>query len=230
MAELLLVGNSRWHWAERREAGLHCWHQDPPPAALNLAGLELWAAVGAVPSHITLPANRELQLHQVPLRQAPPWLGLDRALAAWRAWQQQQGPVLVVDAGTCLSFTCVDGSGAFLGGRLSPGLAVQLRSLGQATAQLPLIQPGLDHAPALTHDPWPRVTEAAMVQGCLKAMAGAVIQAKADLPNPGAAAKEWTVWLTGGDGPRLAELLPPSLNLRQAPELCLEALAALAFS
>ncbi len=232
MPELLLVGNSRWHWAERRAGVLHCWHQDEPSEAPELSALQLWAAVGAVPPQISLPPARELQLQQIPLRGMPPWLGLDRALAAWRAWTQQQGPVLVVDAGTCLSFTCVDGSGAFLGGRLSPGLALQLRSLGQGTAQLPLLAPHAgDQVAREALELWPQDTETAMLQGCLKAMAAAVMQAVADLPSPGGSADGWTVWLTGGDAPALSELLEPSTaSLRQAPNLCLEALAALAFS
>ena len=78
---------------------------------------------------------------------------------------------------------------------------------------------------------WPQKTEAAMEQGCLQAMAGAVMQAITALPVPAAQSQQWAVWLTGGDGPRLAELLPRSgLRLQLAPNLCLEAMAALAFS
>jgi type III pantothenate kinase len=226
--ELLLVGNSRWHWAERRGQRLHCWHEDPPALAPDLTDLRLWAAVGAVPEGLQLPADRQLQLQQVPLHQAPPWLGLDRALAGWMAWHQQEGPVLVVDAGTCLSLTCIDAAGQFLGGRLSPGLALQLGSLGRGTARLPLLEGQVPAPPAAL---WPQETGAAMVQGCLRAMAGAVVQAVADLPALDAAGATWSVWLTGGDGPQLAPLLPPSVpGLHQAPDLCMEALAALAFS
>ena len=52
----------------------------------------------------------------VPLAQLPPALGVDRALAAWAAWQQQRQPVLVADAGTALSLTLVDAAGCFQGG------------------------------------------------------------------------------------------------------------------
>lgn len=232
MPSLLLVGNSRWHWAERRAGQLVCWHEQPPEQTPELSGLLLWAAVGSLPPQICLPPARELQLQQIPLRNAPPWLGLDRALAAWMAWQQSNAPVLVVDAGTCLSFTCVDSAGSFLGGRLSPGLALQLRSLGQGTAQLPQITPLAQERCAVEAlELWPQKTEAAMEQGCLQAMAGAVMQAITALPAPAAQSQQWAVWLTGGDGPRLAELLPRSdLRLQLAPNLCLEAMAALAFS
>jgi len=153
-----------------------------------------------------------MRLEQVPLAEAPAWLGIDRALAGWWAWRQQQGAVLVVDAGTSLSLTLVDEQGRFAGGRLSAGLALQLRSLHQGTAQLPLTQPDAENLP-----PWPRETAAAMEVGCLQAMVGAVNQAMEQLEDG------CTLWLTGGDAQRLAPWLNPS-PLVVAPQLCLEAL------
>ena len=70
----------------------------------------------------------------------------------------------MVDAGTSLSLTLVDAQGAFAGGRLSAGLALQLRSLHQGTAQLPQIDGAGRALP-----PWPKETAAAMEVGCLQA-------------------------------------------------------------
>lgn len=153
MAELLLVGNSRWHWAERSPSGLRCWDSPPPDPdpAWSAPPLRAWAAVGALPAALALPEAQRMRLEQVPLAEAPAWLGIDRALAGWWAWRQQQGAVLVADAGTSLSLTLVDEKGRFAGGRLSAGLALQLRSLHQGTAQLPLTQPDAENLP-----PWPR--------------------------------------------------------------------------
>ena len=113
----MLVGNSRWHWASRQGAELRCWH-DAPPARAPREGwsdLERWAAVGAVPQELALPTERCLQLAQVPLQAAPSWLGIDRALAAWQAWREHGAAhnVMVADAGTALSITCVDQDGCF---------------------------------------------------------------------------------------------------------------------
>jgi len=233
VGRLLLVGNSRWHWAERQPTGLRVWHgQAPSPAAgpAPWGDLEAWACVGAVPAGLELPGERRIGLAQVPLQQLPPWLGIDRALVGWRAWRRQGQAVLVADAGTCLSLTRVDGEGCFRGGRLSAGLALQLRSLGQATAQLPQLQlPKTDAERAPWHGAevaWPVETAAAMVEGCLSACAAAVAQAWRDGAQTGEPA---ALWLTGGDAARLAPLL-----LRQgvpavlAPDLALEALAQLA--
>lgn len=71
--------------------------------------------MGRLSAALALPEERRIELAQVPLQQLPPWLGVDRALVGWRAWRRQTQAVLVADAGTCLSLTCVDGQGRFRG-------------------------------------------------------------------------------------------------------------------
>ncbi|MFM7315294.1 MAG: type III pantothenate kinase, partial [Cyanobium sp.] len=150
-----------------------------------------------------------------------------RALAGWRAWQLQGGgAVLVADAGTCLSLTWIDGNGRFRGGRLSAGLALQLRSLAQGTAGLPLPEAGTAGPASPAADPWPADTAAAMEQGCLKACTAAVHQGWQELQAGGQACR---LWLTGGDGGLLLpELRAAGMEPRLAPDLVLEGLAALA--
>ena len=156
-------------------------------------------------------------------RSTPAWLGIDRALVGWRAWQQQQAGVLVADAGTALSLTWIEQQGTFRGGRISAGVALQLRALAQGTARLPDVERAAALEPL---DLWPQATEAAMGQGCLQAVAAAIEQAWCELaqqPQPPAG-----LWLTGGD----AALLHPLLAARGvasclAPDLALESLAAL---
>jgi len=230
------VGNSRWHWAQRQPNGLRGWHEAGPPDGSGpeqWRDLEAWACVGRLSAALALPQERRIGLAQVPLQPLPPWLGVDRALVGWRAWRCQAQAVLVADAGTCLSLTCIDGQGRFRGGRLSAGLALQLRSLGLATAQLPDLPeplPVLSRAAALQSSPsasdWPVETTDAMVQGCLRACAAAVAQAWRERCSDGG---PWALWLTGGD----ATLLEPLLRQQGiasvlAPDLALEALAELA--
>ena len=240
MGRLLLVGNSRWHWAERPATGgtevLHCWHEPGPPPLPAGPGdpwghLEAWAGVGTLPPERPLPPERRIGLEQVPLQRLPPWLGIDRALTGWRAWSRQGGAVLVADAGTCLSLTCIDGDGGFRGGRLSAGLALQLRSLGEGTARLPAISApdGLDEAAAggvvWGEPPWPAETAGALAAGCLRACAAAVALGWRERP----AGVGWRLWLTGGDGALLAPLLrQQGIEAVLAPDLAMEALAALA--
>jgi len=246
----LLIGNSRWHWAEATATGLHCWDIEPPGSAdlPQAESLQAWAAVGALPDGGLAP-ERRLLLEQVPLGCVPPWLGIDRALAGWGGWRRTGSPVLVADAGTVLSLTAVDRHGNFAGGRLVAGLALQLRAMAAATEQLPQL-----HRDAVEiGSRWPRATDEAMLQGVRLALAAAITMAARERQalDPGC-----VLLLTGGDA---AELLPlvagafdesgpaedrlqrqnlqksqqqdPQQNLQQnvqhCPQLCLEALAML---
>lgn len=228
MAQLLLVGNSRWHWAEHADGVWRCWHTPPPePDAMPPWGeLRAWAAVGSLPAGSQPPQERAMGLEQVPLRGVPPWLGVDRALVGWGAWRLEACAALVADAGTALSLTWVDGEGCFRGGRISAGVALQRRSLGAATALLAPPQ-GLGAEAAAGADPWPVATEQALQEGCRRATAGAIALAWRELGQRHPDARR-RLWLTGGDGEALAPLLrEQGLVVELAPDLALEALAAL---
>jgi type III pantothenate kinase len=169
----------------------------------------------------------------------------------WQAWRSASAgsAVLVADAGTVLSLTCVDRCGRFVGGRLMAGAGLQLRALNAGTASLPPPAGQL----LLDPDPWPQATVAAMQSGVLRGLAGALnaaaeermlIPSGSDVSNAdkcvdkGAdkcvdeyvdkGVDEWSLWLTGGDGPLLAPLLKASRrSWRLAPNLALDALASL---
>lgn len=187
-----------------------------------------WAAVGALPDQWAgaLPAPRRLLTAQVPLADAPPWLGVDRALAAWGAWCRSGGqPVLVADAGTALSLTRADGLGRFAGGRLLAGAGLQLQALGQATAGLPELA-GAALLAGAADDPWPTATAPALAVGVVRGLVAALNAAAAELGEPALGATQ--LWITGGDGPLLSPLLVEAGQpWRLVPELVVEALAEL---
>lgn len=81
----------------------------------------------------------EITLDQVPLQGIYPTLGIDRALALWGAGETWGWPMLVIDAGTALTLTGADANRCLIGGAILPGLGLQLQSLSQKTANLPLI-------------------------------------------------------------------------------------------
>jgi type III pantothenate kinase len=219
-ARWLLIGNSRWHFARPVKATLQCWSESPPspggdaaPPGERLRHLWGWAAVGPIPPDCGLDPCRRLSLDQVPLEQLPPWIGIDRALVAWQAWQDSGSAVLVADAGTALSFTLVDARGRFAGGRIQAGLALQLRALAGGTAGLPAVAG--DGGAAMA---WPRATAEAMAVGVREGLVAAVREAWQQALH---AYPDCRLWITGGDGGWIAE------RLQQAPAPCL-ALAALA--
>ncbi len=75
----LLIGNSRWHWAQRTEQGVRIDHGDPDPGRIG-TDPPIWAAVGPVPEQLRAHQDLRVRLEDVPLLKAPPWLGVDLAL------------------------------------------------------------------------------------------------------------------------------------------------------
>lgn len=65
--------------------------------------------------------------------------GNDRLVNAYAVWQLLGGPAIVVDLGTATTFDVVDGSGAFLGGAIAPGIRLGIDALHARTAQLPVV-------------------------------------------------------------------------------------------
>lgn len=97
-----------------------------------------------VPSQTALwqiyPNVRILSLDQVPIKGMYPTLGIDRALALWGAGNNWGFPVLVIDAGTALTFTGADANQHLVGGAILPGLGLQLATLAERTGQLPTVE------------------------------------------------------------------------------------------
>ncbi|MEG5171944.1 pantothenate kinase [Microcoleus sp. B3-D7] len=85
------------------------------------------------------PDVRIITLDQLPIGGLYPTLGIDRGLAVLGAGNQLGWPVLLIDAGTALTFTGADVNRYLVGGAILPGLGLQLSSLGKKTAALPLI-------------------------------------------------------------------------------------------
>ena len=219
----LLIGNSRWHWAE--QTGNSHWvyqHEAAAPEALEApSDLLSWAAVGVIPNHPGLQSSKRLNLSAIPLQGIPPWLGIDRALAGWGAWRANQNRVgvLVVDAGTVLSVTRISADGSFSGGLLAAGYGLQLRAMSESTAGLTSTSPlVLDPK---EQGPFPIETQTAMRAGVQQSLVGLIRQAHEQSP--------WPIWLCGGDAPQLLPKLQEQLGMEvlHAPNLVMEAMVEL---
>ncbi|MBW4625830.1 MAG: pantothenate kinase [Brasilonema octagenarum HA4186-MV1] len=112
----------------------HSLFSSPPPIIL----------ASVVPSQTALwqsyPNVRILTLDQVPIKGIYPTLGIDRALALLGAGQNWGFPILVIDAGTALTFTGADANQHLVGGAILPGLGLQLATLAGKTGQLPTVE------------------------------------------------------------------------------------------
>ena len=106
-----------------------------PPSALWIASV--------VPAQTALWASNPLvqvvQRSHIPLANLYPTLGVDRAINLLGAGSTVGWPVLVVDAGTALTFTAgisSAGQPAVYGGAILPGIRLQEQALTQKTAAL----------------------------------------------------------------------------------------------
>ncbi|MBW4447619.1 MAG: pantothenate kinase [Spirirestis rafaelensis WJT71-NPBG6] len=106
----------------------------PPPLLLSSvvpSQTEIWQTYYNV---------RVITLEEVPIKGMYPTLGIDRALSLYGAGSTFGFPVLVIDAGTALTFTGADSDKNLVGGAILPGLGLQFASLTQKTGQLPLVE------------------------------------------------------------------------------------------
>ncbi len=73
--------------------------------------------------------------------QTPETLGKDRmAGVAGGIAKFPQTPLLIIDAGTAITFDFVSKEGLFLGGNISPGINLRLKALNSFTGKLPLVE------------------------------------------------------------------------------------------
>jgi type III pantothenate kinase len=70
----------------------------------------------------------------------PGEVGADRVVNALAARERYGSPVVVVDFGTSTNFDVVDGSGAYIGGAIAPGLEISMNALISGTAALRMVE------------------------------------------------------------------------------------------
>jgi type III pantothenate kinase len=83
--------------------------------------------------HTPIPIRSEYETNET--------LGKDRIAAAVGANYLQPGRnLLVIDAGTAITYEVIESSGIYKGGNISPGLTTRFRALNAFTKRLPLIK------------------------------------------------------------------------------------------
>ncbi len=77
----------------------------------------------------------------IALRYDDPYLlGTDRICNAVAAYEDYEGPLIVVDFGTATSYGAISREGVFLGGAISTGLRVSTEALIEHTSRLPMVE------------------------------------------------------------------------------------------
>ena len=103
-------------------------------------------------SGLGIPALVLTDTTECALRSIPKGYGADRIAADLGAMAKYRGrPILVVDAGTCITYDLIDSGGNVVGGAISPGVSLRLRAMHEHTAALPLLEAD-PTAPLLGYD------------------------------------------------------------------------------
>ena len=86
--------------------------------------------------------DKDTPLPVINLYETPNTLGYDRMAAVVAAHEQfPDKNILVIDAGTCITYEFIDSEGQYHGGNISPGLQMRFKALHQFTGRLPLVDP-----------------------------------------------------------------------------------------
>ena len=138
---------------------------------------------------IVLNSNTKLPFEN--LYETPKTLGIDRmALVSASVGQFPNKNVLIIDAGTCITYDFVSLNNKYLGGAISPGIRMRYKSLNNLTANLPLLETKIPDK--IIGNSTNTSIHSGVVYGVLMEIDGAIKEYKIKYPD-------LTVILTGGD-------------------------------
>jgi len=127
----------------------------------------------------------------------PQTLGLDRiALAAAATKLYAYKNVLVIDAGTCITYDFINKSNEYLGGAISPGVYMRYKAMNTFTGKLPLLDPNLPKS--FIGNSTATSMHSGVVYGTCAEIDGTITRYKQQY-------EDLTVILTGGDAQFLRE-------------------------
>jgi type III pantothenate kinase len=133
----------------------------------------------------------------------PKTLGMDRlALVSAAVKQFPYANVLVIDAGTCITYDFISSENNYLGGAISPGIRMRYKSLNNLTAKLPLLVTQMPEN--LIGNSTENAIHSGVVFGVLNEMEGIISRYKEKY-------SDLTVILTGGDANFLSKQLKNSI-------------------
>lgn len=133
----------------------------------------------------------------------PNTLGEDRlALAAAASFYYPNKNVLIIDAGTCITYDLINDSNQYLGGGISPGIEMRYKSLNYYTSKLPLLDSKNDSELIGTNTK--KSIQSGVINGVISEIDGIIRQYMMEFDD-------LTVVLTGGDSEFLSIRLKNSI-------------------
>jgi len=135
--------------------------------------------------------------------ETPTTLGVDRiALVSASVNKYPDKNVLIIDAGTCITYDFITHNNNYLGGAISPGIKMRYKSLHNLTANLPLLE--AKPPKNLIGNSTSESIHSGIVNGILKEIDGIVQEYEKKY-------QDLTVILTGGDTKFLSKQLKSSI-------------------
>ena len=147
----------------------------------------------------------------------PETIGADRlALSAAAVYFFPKQHNLVIGMGSCITYNFINADHEFLGGGISPGMEMRMKSLNQFTAKLPIVKPD-GNVPLIGYDTVTNILSG-VVMGIANEIDGFIYAYKERFRN-------FNVHLTGGDLVYLASHLKNQIFAD--PELIFKGLYAI---
>ncbi|MGV8814986.1 MAG: type III pantothenate kinase [Gelidibacter sp.] len=170
------------------------------------------ASVGKLPKqviidlqkkHKTLILDASLKFPFYNCYATPNTLGVDRmALVAGAVKQYPNRNVLIIDAGSCITYDFITDQNDYLGGAISPGIRLRYKSLHNFTANLPLLDTEMPKN--IIGDRTSEAIHSGVMYGVIKEIDGVINEYKDKY-------SDLTVILTGGDANFLSKQLKNSI-------------------
>ena len=130
-----------------------------------------WQHFEEMPRFFPITSTSDLPINN--LYSTPHTLGTDRIVGVIAACSYSPGrPVLVIDAGTAITFDFADAAGNYLGGGISPGVRMRFRALNAFTARLPLVE--AQTTPPLVGDSTENSIRSGVINGCIAEVKGII--------------------------------------------------------
>jgi len=146
---------------------------------------------------IVLDASTKIPFHN--LYKSSETLGVDRiALVSASVQQYFKQNVLIIDAGTCITYDFISSENKYYGGAISPGIRIRYQSLNNLTANLPLLETKLPQN--FIGNSTTESIHSGIINGILLEIEGAINTYDKKY-------KDLTVILTGGDADFLSKRL-----------------------
>lgn len=154
-----------------------------------------------------LKVSSEIEIPFKNLYSTPKTLGVDRiALVVGAVKKYPNQNILIIDAGTCITFDVVNQDKEYLGGAISPGIEMRYKALHKFTSKLPLLE--INKPLNFIGDSTNESIHSGVVNGVIQEIEGVIQQYKNKYLH-------LTVVLTGGDANFLSKQLKSSIFANQ---------------